>query len=131
MSRFGSGKTFAPDSKRHQKEEKHVTVTNIKGSSEKGMSRVVGREKTGMRKGVGIDIPMSEVKKIKRKETYTFRVEEKRPEKSYGREKSKSTGFKTYYCDEAPVEYGGGGGSQFKSFSDSGRLNSGGRTKFI
>ena len=129
MSEFGTGKTFS--SGVSVKETKNMTVTNIKGSPEKGMKRLIVREKSGMRRSAGVDIPIKEAKNVERKETYSFKVEEK-SETRYGRQSNKSSsasGFKTYYCDEAPEKYGGGGKSQFKSFGNSSRISSG-RTKF-
>jgi hypothetical protein len=49
-----------------------------------------------------------------------------------GASRPKANSFKTYYCDETPEKYGGGGGlKMFRDFSGSGRLNnSKSRTKF-
>lgn len=128
MSRFGSGKTFASEGSGNT-ETKHMKVTNIKGSSEKGRKKLVGREKGGMRKAMGVEILIKEAKKVKRKDEITIQVTEKRDDSTGRQGRASTTGFKTYYCDEAPEKYGGGGKCQFKSFSGSSRIN-GGRTKF-
>lgn len=106
---------------------KNGTVSDIKAAPERGKKRIIVREKSARAQSFAVDIPMKEARQIERKEAYAFDVREK-PEKSYGREKK--TGFKTYYCDEAPEKYGGSGGQQFKDFSDGNRLNTSSRTKF-
>lgn len=106
---------------------KNGTVSDIKASPERGKKRIIVREKSARAQSFAVDIPMREARNVERKESYSFDVKEK-PIKPYGSDKK--TGFKSYYCDEAPEKYGGGGGQQFKSFSDGNRLGSSDRTKF-
>jgi hypothetical protein len=129
MSRFNRSEKYSLGSQA-PKEEKHGTVRNIKGSPEKGKKRLMVREKSSGGRSFAVDIDINAARKIERKETYTFQVEEKHSDDRYGSMgRKKSSGFKTYYCDEAPEKYGGGGGANFKSFDSSNRMKKA-RTKF-
>lgn len=128
MSSFGMKGQSSFEGSGH-KDIKNGTVSDIKASPERGKKRLIVREKSALGQSCAIDIPISESKKIERKETYSFHVEEKTEDRYGSAGRQKKTGFKTYYCDETPEKYGGGGHCQYKSFESSSRLSSG-RTKF-
>lgn len=108
-------------------EIKNATVSDIKASPERGKKRIIAREKSARGQSFAIDIPMQEAKKIERKKSYEFHVEDK-PEKNYGA-RQKKTGYRVYNCDEMPEEFNGKNNCSYKSFSSSSRMNSD-RTKF-
>ncbi len=126
MGSFRSGRKdiFGLDSK---SEIKNGTVSDIKASPERGKKRIIAREKSARGQSFAVDIPMKEARKIERKETYSFNVEDK-PAKNYGA-RVKKTGFRTYNCDEMPEDYSGKNHCPYKSFSGTSRMSSD-RTKF-
>lgn len=110
-------------------EKKSATVSDIKASPEKGKKRVIAREKSARGQCFAMDVPIREARMIERKKTYVFDVEEK-PAKSYGGGRAKKTGFRTYNCDSAPMDYSQRDTCPYKSFSG-GRMQTSSRTKFI
>lgn len=115
-------------SKSGKSDIKHATVSDIKASTERGKKRLIVREKSARGQSFAIDIPMSEAKKIERKKSYEFQVEDK-PAKAYGGGRTKKTGYRIYNCDEAPEEYSGRNNCQYKDFSSTSRMSSD-RAKF-
>ncbi|MCI5060986.1 MAG: hypothetical protein MRY79_07935 [Alphaproteobacteria bacterium] len=108
----------------------NATVRDIKASPEKGCKRLIVQEKGTHRKPCAIDLDMKQLSKVKRKEDYSFIVEEKTEDRYGGGSGARrNSTFKRYYCDQSPEKYHGSGGSGngFKDFSGSGRLNSSGK----
>ena len=124
---FRSDRTDIFDN-RGSSEIKNGTVSDIKASPERGKKRVIVREKSARAQSFAVDIPMREAREIERKETYSFRVENK-PAKSYGGSREKKIGFRAYNCDEAPTAYKGKDNCPFRSFDGGSRMTRT-RTKF-
>ncbi len=113
------------------KAEVIARVAEIKAAPHHGQKRLVVREYGKSKSHTVIDIDMSQAKDIEEKGTYRFQVEEKNAGRPGQSQMARQSGFKNYYCEDAPEKFEGMR-TEMNRFSEGGHFKntSGKRTKF-
>lgn len=105
-------------------------IAEIKAAPHHGQKRLVVRGE-GAKGHAVIDIDVAEARDLEEKGTYRFQVTEKNAGRPGQSTMQRSSGFKNYYCDDAPEKYSGMT-TDMNRFGEGGHFNNtnGKRTKF-